>query len=133
MKKIFFVLILVLCCAKIGFADTIKVPDLQAGIVYSIPEGKVEACYTATLLSYPISKVDVQLRGGYVTENEPIGAIACNIKDLNSLGVTGFLSNVNISLGGYAGYRFNNEDYDYGVIASASVPLEDIAKALFGK
>lgn len=105
---------------------SLKLPDMQAGMVYSVKEGKIGACATLTALKYPTKYGDVELRGGFavndikeINAKKPIAALCVKIGDLSSLGIEQPLHNIiNLSAGIYAGYDFDIQEADFGIVAT---------------
>lgn len=98
---------------------SLNLPDMQAGILYSAKKSDFEACGTITALKYPTKIGDVELRGGYATEAEPIGAVCFKLGDLSQFGFEQPLHKlINVSGGGYIGYDFQIEEWDFGLLAT---------------
>jgi len=127
-ETMLFILMAVLTVILIGTyaraeeisVPNLKLPNIQAGMIYSIQEGRVEACTTATVLKYPTKIGDVELRAGYAIENTPIAALTFKVGDLSQFGFEQPLHKlINLSLGAYVGYDLrDNGGFDYGLTAS---------------
>ena len=86
---------------------TLNLPNTQAGMVYSVEDEKLKACTTVTLLGYPTKIGEIELRGGYVIDKQPMGAVCLRIGDLSQFGFNMPLHHlINVSVGGYVGYMF---------------------------
>lgn len=98
---------------------TLQLPDMQAGVLYSAKKSDFEACATITALKYPTKVGDIELRGGYAIESEPIGAVCFKLGDLSQFGFEQPLHKIiNVSAGPFVGYDFDSEEWDFGVLAT---------------
>ena len=98
---------------------SLNLPDMQGGIIYSAKKSDFEVCGTATALKYSTKIGDLELRAGYATEREPIGAICFKLGDLTKFGFEQPLHKIiNVSAGGYVGYDFQIKEWDFGVIGT---------------
>lgn len=94
-------------------------PDMQAGMLYSVETGEFEACATATVLGYPTKVGKFEIRAGYATDNMPIGAVCFKLGDLSQFGFDQPLHKIiNLSVGPYAGYDIDNDEFDWGMLAT---------------
>jgi len=97
----------------------LKLPDMQAGMAYNVQNGEFNTCFTATLLRYPTKIGDFELRGGYLVDKTPLGALAFKLGDLTRFGFEMPLHHlINVSVGPYAGYNMEDKEISYGVIVT---------------
>ena len=97
----------------------LKLPDMQAGMVYSVETSEFNPCFTATLLRYPTKIGDFELRGGYITDKISMAAIAFKVGDLTQFGFEMPLHHlINVSFGPYAGYAIDTKEFDYGIMCT---------------
>ena len=98
---------------------SLNLPDMQAGVLYSVETGDFEACMTATVLGYPTKVGKFEIRAGYALENEPIGALCFKLGDLSQFGFDQPLHKlINLSVGPYIGYNLDTSEFDYGALAT---------------
>ena len=123
MKKLIVILCL-LMVTSIAKAEPLavqelKLPDMQAGMAYNVQNGEFNSCFTATLLRYPTKIGDFELRGGYLVDKTPLGAIAFKLGDLTQFGFEMPLHHlINISAGPYVGYNMDDSEISYGVVCT---------------
>jgi hypothetical protein len=97
----------------------LKLPDMQAGMVYSAQDSEFSTCFTATLLKYPTKIGDLELRGGYMVDKTPFGALTFKLGDLTQFGFEMPLHHlINVSAGPYVGYAMDNKEISYGILCT---------------
>ena len=97
----------------------LKLPDMQAGMAYNVQNGEFNSCFTATLLRYPTKIGDFELRGGYLVDKTPLGALAFKLGDLTQFGFEMPLHHlINVSAGPYVGYNMDDKEISYGAIVT---------------
>ena len=124
MNKIALVILCLLMVTSIAKAEPLavqelKLPDMQAGMAYNVQNGEFNSCFTATLLRYPTKIGDLELRGGYLVDKTPLGALAFKLGDLTQFGFEMPLHHlINISAGPYVGYNMDDSEVSFGAIVT---------------
>jgi len=129
MRSLWLIVLVLMLSVGIANADPVDVgkiglPNVQGGLIYSVERESVEACTTATLLGYPTKIGTFELRGGYIIEQTPIGALVYKVGDLTQFGLEQpLLGLLDVSVGVYAGYDFATAEdddgkFDWGLMAT---------------
>ena len=119
MKKILVLVALLLMCgvAQAEVLDLrltdrlegITLPKATEGLVYSIKNNTVNNALGLTIVSIPTKIGAIDIDGLYVSENEPALGVCYRLGGLENFGWdVPILKYVDVALGGYAGFQFND-------------------------